>query len=220
MLKIEIHPGIADSGSSCDDHPYHSPFAMDWQEIITYSACLPHLEKQAQRLVDGFIGYLPLPMVYIRHEPFVRALIASFQSGNISEDVFLRETEFYTKMMRNDDMKKYGWARDDVFFDNNVEQYETNLSQYKQAARDRLSEFLDYEPSIEHSWDAEIYLRQVFTMDFYYKEMPYCLLDYRAVTIVKYREHLMLSSKEAADNSPLVGLLLCEQTGTSPLRFL
>lgn len=190
------------------DIAYGRRFVIDWKVLEMSATCLPELESQALELIRYFVGYLPVPIIYMPHENFVRALIATYKSGNLSKDTFLDEVEFYAKQIRNDDMKKGGWVKYKSYDESDMTRYHSYLSPYKQAARQRLSELMGYEPSLQHSLDAELYLRELLQTDDFHTAMPNGETDHKAVTIVRYREAFLLEGEEAADNSDLIGLLI------------
>lgn len=182
-------------------------FAMPWETLDTVAKCFPELEAKALRLIEYFLGYLPVPVIYMPHEAFIRTLIASYQNGTLRKDNLLDEVEFHAKRIRNDDMKKGGWVKYLVHDEADYKRYDMHLAIYKHIARDRLCELIGYEPSLDHSLEAELYLREFFQSDAFTSETPYCHIDHKAVTIVRYREAYLLQGEMTADDSDLMGLL-------------
>ena len=186
---------------------YGASQAISWKEIEASAKCYPEYETYTLLLIEGHLGYLPKPATYIPHEPFIRSVVANYKSGNIQEEQFLEELDFHCRRIRNDDMIKFAEITAEKYTEKDYNRYQSHLSVYKQSARDRLMSFLGMEPVLEHSIDAETFLRQLFQIDIYHDKLPFCEIDYRAATIYKYREALMLHGKETAEASSLVGLL-------------
>jgi hypothetical protein len=79
------------------------------------------------------------------HEPFIRTLIAMHKQNYIAQDELIAELDFHFKQIRNDDLKKHGFANKRQFDEQDRALYDSCLPQYKQAAKDRLAAFIDHE---------------------------------------------------------------------------
>ena len=190
--------------------------ALQWETVRLAASCYPEHDRESLFIIDNFLNYVPNPPIYIPHQPFIKSLSASFYRGALTEDQLVKELEFHCKRIRNDDMKKYGWAANRLYNDADYHRYDTHLGVFKQMARNRLCETIGGEPPLEHSLGAEIYMRQLFQLEDYHPDNPLTIFDNRAVTITSYREHLLLYGPEAADESILYGQYLCDYIGISP----
>jgi len=65
---------------------------------------------------------------------------------------------------------------------------------------------MGYEPLLIYSLPAEVLLRQLFESDELYSDMPMHQIDFRAITIARYREVLIVQGEQQADESDLMGL--------------
>lgn len=190
--------------------------ALQWDTVRRAATCYPEYDRESLFIIDNFLNYVPEPVIYIPHQPFIKSLSASFYRGSISEEQLVKELEFHCKRIRNDDMKKYGWAENRPYNDADYRLYDTHLAVYKQTARERLIDIVGSEPPLEYSLGAEIYLRQLVQREDYHSEMLPTIFDNRAVTITYYKECLLQHGPEAADESMLYGQYLCNYVGISP----
>jgi len=190
--------------------------ALDWKLVERAAQTYPEYERESLFIIDNFLNYVPNPQIYLLHQPFIKALSASFYRGELTEEQLIPELEFHCRRIRNDDMKKYGWAVNRQYNEADYHRYDTHLAAYKQKARDRLSNIIGAEPPLEYSLGAEIYMRQIFLPDDYHDEQHYTIFEHRAVTITSYRDFLIRLGPEAADASLLYGQYLCDYIGISP----
>jgi hypothetical protein len=178
---------------------------IKWRDIETASKCAPEHQKTALYMAFKWLGYYPEPHDYLPHLAFIQTLMDGYTKQLMPGEAFLAEIVFHMKAIRNRDMKSGGWVRFKERSDADYRSYETILSVYKHQARERLCFFLGYEPKVEYSLDAEIMLRQLFERDYYHTGMPPQQVDHKAWTITRYRELLITSGEQVADNSDLMG---------------
>lgn len=209
-----------DSDEFDEDRAHGRRFVVDWNEIVNYGSYFEEYEKEALQVIENLVTYLPEPIIYMPHENFIRAAIANYRQGSFSKETCLKEVEFHCKKIRNDDIKKHGFAKKRTFDADDYNFYENYLPQFRLVAKARLQEFLEYEPPLKFSLEAETYLRQLFLDDGYFNGMPFCLMDYRAATIFEYRKYLALYGETEAEASPLLSLVWCDQTGVKKETLL
>lgn len=174
---------------------------IQWNDLIVDATTLPHLKAIGQTLIEINLGYLPPADVMLPFEPYLRALIQSFWNGQILEEDFYDQVEEHVKLIRNADMKhniclKY----DEAIYRN----YHATFAPYGYAVRERLSRFLGYEPELEYSLIAELWMRDIMADETYRMPDEMTPDDIRAMTLIKYREVLLQQGRKAANSSPLV----------------
>lgn len=174
-----------------------------WKTLENAATILPHLDIQAQEVIEKRLGYLPSQHVVLPYEPFVRAIINSYQQGQITTKDYSNQLEAHIKLIRNADMI-HNLMPD---YDPQIYQnYTATFSLYGQMTRDRITTFLGYEPQLIHSLSAEMWLRKMFAQDIFQLPDYITTIDYKALTLIRYREILLEFGKEAADASPLLGM--------------
>jgi hypothetical protein len=173
--------------------------AVSWTDIERASNISPFETKIRLLWIKAYLGYVPTYDIYLPHLPFIHVLVDKVEKGLMEPDVFVDELLFQVKQMRNADMKKFGWVSKKEFTEEDYAYYDSYLADYKQAARERLCKLLTYEPKLEYSLYAEIYLRELFIEDRFYNDMPFCDMDYKAATIAHYRETYLRFGEKAAD---------------------
>lgn len=175
-----------------------------WSDIELHTKCHPEYEELALAWVRYALGYLPQEQAYMPYLAVLQTLVENDRTGKLPEGQFVDELLFYVKRIRNNDMKKGGWVYHTVQPESVLKTYETHLSLYKQQARERLCKFLGYEPLLEYSCDAEVFLRQIFENDAFYSDMPWCDADYKAGNIASYRQIFLKDGEAAADASEFI----------------
>jgi hypothetical protein len=178
--------------------------AVNWGDLITDATALTHLKGTGRGVIKIDLGYLPPDHVMIPFEPYLRALIQIYWQEAISEDDFCLQLVDHIKLIRNADMKH---NRCQTYDEAIYENYRSSFVPYGYAVRERLSRFLGYEPALEHSLIAEMWLRDLMADDSYQFSDEITPEDIRAVTLVKYREVLLTEGQQAADTSPLWGCM-------------
>lgn len=171
--------------------------AIHWDDMLVDATTLPHLKDTGRQLIQINLGYLPPADVTLAFEPYLRALIHSYWQHNLIEDEFMDQLEDHIKLIRNADMKHNTCLKyDEAIYQN----YNETFVPYGYAVRSRLSKFLGYEPLLEHSLIAEMWLRDIMADTTYHFPDYMTPEDIRAITLVKYREALLNDGKVAADN--------------------
>ena len=181
-------------------------FVMHWDDFMTTASTLPHYEARARSLIKLRLGYLPpTEIVYLPYEPFLRSLFSEYDNGRLEGDVFVKEADDIIKKIRNDDLNKHGFIPGGAFSESDYHYYETHLSLFKSAARQRLSRILGYEPPVAHSLFAETHMRQLMQEDYYYDDLPPGdKVDHRSYTIYHYCWELIANGGEAANAFALI----------------
>ncbi|GAB4002144.1 hypothetical protein GCM10028807_60130 [Spirosoma daeguense] len=175
--------------------------AIHWNDLIVDATTLPHLKDIGQTLVEINLGYLPTADVILPFEPYLRALIQGYWNGQILEEDFYDQVEDHVKLIRNADMKHNNCLEyDEAIYRN----YHATFTPYGYAVKERLNRFLGYEPELEHSVIAELWMRDILADQTYKMPEDRTPDDLRAITLIKYREVLLGDGKQAADGSQLV----------------
>lgn len=178
-----------------------------WDQLETYTNVYPELEPEAHDLIKKHLGYLPEPAAYIPHETFIRALIHQYKKRQLSELGFHEDVVFHIKHIRNDDMNQGGWIDNlGEYTAKDKERYSSYFSQYTDKARARLQWLLGYEPDIKDSLYSELLLRELCSVDWYHDGMPPTATDYKAMTILLYREAIKEHGKAFADQLPMLAI--------------
>jgi hypothetical protein len=176
--------------------------AVQWNDLLTDATTLPHVKDAGQELIKINLGYLPPADVVMPFEPYLRALIQTYCQGAVLEDDFYRQLEGHVKLIRNADMRhNLCLDYDDAIY----QDYHLNFSHYGYKARERISRLLGYEPDLRHSLMAELWMRDILSDDTYKIPEEITSDDVRAITLVKYRETLLLEGQQAADAASLWG---------------
>lgn len=196
--------------TSITGHRYFRKDAIEWSDLCASETSLSEHKEVARIMVQQMLGYVPLPGILARHEPFIRALIAQRKAGNITQQAFLDDLRKCIVLLRNDDMHMDCWMlRMAYTFDDYVE-YETTLAEYKDQSRARITKLLGYAPDLRFSLDAEIFLRKYFAME---GLDPFKVTDadYTVITAIKYREAYLTKGKDAANALPLCPKLVIQE---------
>jgi hypothetical protein len=177
---------------------------ISWKSLQNAATILTHLETEAQNLIEQRLGYLPAQRIILPHEPFIRALINSYQQGQLSSEDFSMQMEEHIKLIRNADMEQHLCTDYDPAAYKN---YTSTFIPYGQQAKDRITGFLGYEPKLEHSLAAEMWLRKMFAMDNFKLPEHITAIDFKVLTLIRYREILLEEGQKMADASPLLGII-------------
>lgn len=179
-----------------------------WDDILLQSKCAPEFRNQALSQIRHWLGYIPAEHIYMRHISYLQSLVAGYKSGTILFETFSEQLYTHLLNIRNDDMKKGGWVRFTTRHPADIKRYETYLSVFRQPARQRLSALLGYEPSLDYSLEAEVYMRQLFANDSFHTNMDYTEADYKAATITTYRQTFIQFGEAEADRLSFVTQML------------
>lgn len=176
-------------------------YAFSWADIDATAKILPELEDHTSKLIDSFLGYIPHCSVTLPYEVSLRGLINSFRYGLCSEEEYLRQAEGYIKLIRNEDFR-YDTCDD---YDQSIyDNYWQTFQPYGNIARERIASFLGYEPELRHSVAAELWLRDVLARDTQNLGKLFTQADCKVLTLIRYRQALLLQGKNAADTSSLI----------------
>ncbi|MBS0645191.1 MAG: hypothetical protein JSR97_01185 [Verrucomicrobia bacterium] len=184
----------------------HNRKLINWQELVDYESLYPEHKERAEKLIRICLGYMPPETgSFFYYEGKIRKAIERFNIEKYSEQMHFDEVYAIVTDIRNEDMKKDNFCRDE-YNERDMEAYTTyGLVPYSQIARDRLAHYLGYYPELKYSLEAELFLRYYLADDKLILNEKITAYDLRAMTIVKYREVLLTKGQEAADISPLVG---------------
>jgi hypothetical protein len=174
--------------------------AVSWKDLTLNATVLPDLESAAKDLIERRLGYLPHPAVTLTYEPYLRALLQNYHQGTLSSDAFTEQAEEHLKLIRNADMEHYSSPEPAPHF---VQSYQKMFGIYGQQVKERLTRFLGYEPRLEHSLMAELWLFDLMARDTLRLPEGLTAVDFKALTIIRYRELLFSQGKATADASPL-----------------
>lgn len=174
---------------------------VSWEDFSLSSTVYPELEQQCKDLIKERLGYLPHKKITIRFEPYLRALLKQYQFGDFEIDTLYNLADAQIRLIRNLDMKPNSCLEyDPLIYQNYLETYVP----FGQKVRDRLAVFLRYEPQLQHSLVAEMWLREIMAMDTLVLPSHITAIDFKAITLIKYREFLLSQGQAAAGQSPIV----------------
>lgn len=175
---------------------------VNWNDVVVEATILPTLKKAGQDAILHFLGYLPADIVIIPFEPYLRALIQNHRQSQMNDAEYLHQLKEHIKLIRNKDMEcSYNtYITDDTTIYKN---YERTFTPYGHVVKSRLTKFLGYEPKLEHSVVAEMWMRNAIAHDEIQLPDEMTAVDWKAIGMTKYREVLLEKGKSAADVSPL-----------------
>ncbi|WP_028524522.1 hypothetical protein [Runella limosa] len=176
--------------------------AISWKDLALNATVLPDWESATKDLIERRLGYLPHPAVSLPFEPYLRALLQQYRQGILSSEAFTHEAEAHIQLIRNADMAHYAFTEAAPHF---VQSYQKMVEIFGLKAKERLTRFLGYEPRLEHSLMAELWLYDLMIRDTIRLPAHLTAVDFKALTIVRYREHLLTQGQAAAEASPLLG---------------
>jgi hypothetical protein len=178
-------------------------YALSWEDVALGAIALPQLEEAANDLIGRRLGYIPDKSVSLKFEPFLRGLIQSHQLKNMTDEEFEFQVDEHIKLIRNEDVSLNTCEN---YPDSLYECYNKNFPIKGQAVKDRLKKFMGYEPKLEYSIVAEMWMREIMLDDSFLLSENVTPLDIKAITLIRYREVLIELGKERADSSRLWGL--------------
>lgn len=176
---------------------------VQWSDLVNAATTLPDLETDGRDVIEQRLGYLPSDRVILPYEPYLRGLIHGYRQGQMSEAEFHQQVDEHVKLIRNADMTHNLCLTYDADI---YQDYHDMYAHYGYAVKERLTGFLGYEPKLEHSLIAEMWMRDVMAKDTFKLPAHISAVDYKAIVLIKYREILLKQGKEAADASPLLQL--------------
>lgn len=182
-------------------------YAVGWNDILVDATTLTHLKEEARDLIWQYLGYLPLDTTILPFEPYLRALIHSHRQNQLSQNDYLHQLEEHIKLIRNKDMEStYNTyiPKDRLAYQN----YKKTFMPFGPMVKNRLMTCLGYEPKLEHSAVAEMWMRHMISGNTIHLPDTITDLDQKTVAMTKYREVLLKIGRPAADASPLIRLML------------
>ncbi|WP_149242244.1 hypothetical protein [Dyadobacter sp. 32] len=175
--------------------------AVSWEDLSLSATVLPDLVQKGKTAIEYYLGYLPDESVTIRFEPFLRSLIQQKDAGIIPYREYTKLAEEHIRLIRNEDVKH------NLMDDYDQELYESYHSGYVPfgaAAKQRIIDMLGYAPELKHSLVAEMWVRTILASDTIKLPDEMSPIDYKALTLIRYREILLSKGKLAADFWPLL----------------
>ena len=172
-----------------------------WDDLLVEATTLPTLKKTSRDFIKLHLGYLPADHVLMPYEPYIRALIESYRNNTLAVTDVLDQVEDHIKLIRNADMRYNTCQSYDAAI---YRSYNKTFVPYGYAVKNRLTGLLGYEPKLEHSVIAEMWLRDIMAHDEQHFPTEMTSYDWRALTLIKYREVLLEHGQLAADASSLV----------------
>jgi hypothetical protein len=192
-FKVAYEAAIQDSSKD----------ALSWDDLKLAAITFPELEAEAHDIIERRLGYLPHPTARIEFEPFIRALIQVHRQKQINDEDFEFQIDEQVKLIRNQDLNlNTCLAYDKEIYEN----YSENYHHYRNEVKERLTGFLGYEPLLEHSLIAEMWMQNQMADDTFQFPEEITTLDLKAITLIKYREVLLEFGLEEANNSRLWGI--------------
>lgn len=183
------------------DFGYAFSDAVSWEDIVIREKVHPELENQTLSLIKKRLGYIPRQSITLLYEPDLRLYYHQYLFGKIDLDGLYYRADELLKVMRKWDLK----ADMQLFEEPDIyKQCYQHYLPYVQMAHRRINQILGYEPSLEYSLAAVIWLSQGIAKD--NKPLHDCIsgVDYRVMTSIKYREIWLTEGETAANNSPLL----------------
>ncbi|MCK8491773.1 hypothetical protein M0L20_07905 [Spirosoma sp. RP8] len=174
--------------------------AVQWDDLAVASTVLVDLENVGLLLIKRLLGYLPPQHVTLPYETYLRALVHNYRQNQLSGNDFIHQAIEHVKMVRNADMKQNLCS---TYPPRDYTYYHETFTPYGLQVKQRLTRFLGYEPHLNHSLSAELWLRAELASDASSLSESITAVDIRAITLIKYREALLDNGKLTADKSPL-----------------
>ncbi|GAB3995697.1 hypothetical protein GCM10028807_36530 [Spirosoma daeguense] len=176
---------------------------VSWDNLVADAATFPDLKEKGREFIEHYLGYLPGDSVIVPFEPYLRALLNFYYKHQLDEDTFIEQLEEHLKLIRNADMRhNTSLTYDEAIYQN----YHKTFAAYGYAVKSRLTRFLGYEPKLEHSLIAEMWMRNVMAHDEIQLPDELTPVDWKAITLIKYREVLLEQGQAAADASAFLML--------------
>jgi hypothetical protein len=176
---------------------------IQWRDIEECAIVLPYLEEKAVQLIEERLGWLPHESVRLKYEPYLRGLLQNYLDDHIAVEALMYYIDEHVKLIRNEEMS----GNTCLDYDDSVyRRYDTDQVYYREAARQRVIYWLGYEPELRHSLTAELWLRDILAEDSFHLSGDVTAVDWKALTLIRYREILLAEGKEAADASELMAV--------------
>lgn len=177
--------------------------AVSWEDIVIREKVHPELEARTLSLIEKRLGYIPRQSITILYEPDLRLYYHQYLFGEIDLDGLYYRTDELLKVMRKWDLKadKRLFDEPDIY-----KQHHQKYMPYVQMAHRRINHMLGYEPPLEYSLAAIIWLSHMIAKDNHLSDDYTSAIDYRVLTSIRYREILITEGEEAANNSSLLAM--------------
>lgn len=166
--------------------------------------------RPEEDLLLKYLGYLPVAYdsehttrIYESWLPLVKGAMTYLAAGKYDQEEFDKSVYKYVQRIRNEDME-YHKCNEREMSEASKEAYAKWIPDQVQTAKERLAKFLGYVPDPAHAYQAEISLRTFASAAPPDLRAP----DFRAMTMVKYREVLFSQGREAAEKMPLLKTIL------------
>lgn len=173
--------------------------AVSWKEVAENEP-FPEHKQLSQTVIFRLLGYNPPARVTQPYENSIRQLIDHFKNGKIDDDRFFYGAVKNVKKIRNKELRGQTIPYGPEIY----EQYENFLPQYKCVIRERIVKLMGYQPALEDSIGAELFLRKQFVSDKNYLPEGLCSLDMQAITLILFRENIRLHGLDKANAADLV----------------
>lgn len=198
---------VAYMNDTTDDQGMNYSELVKWKDIELAVKISPDQQQSALEWISFALGYLPPQTIYMPYLAIIQSRYDIMMKTEKVEDKHFEEDLIILEQIRNDDMKKSGWLKNQ--FSEVIHQYAYDeiMPMYKHRARELLCRNMGYEPLVEHSFEAEIYLRYLFTMEDYHSGIKFSRIEMKAMAIAQYRSEYYLDGEKAADKSDLIGLI-------------
>ena len=179
--------------------------ARSWDDVVAAATILPELAEEAHKLLFLRLGFLPEEALLVRFGPFIRGLLETKQTQNMGEAAFEQAVDDVARDVRDAYMVADGWLDYGTYDPIMLMAYEEYLPQFREQARRRVTRICGYAPKVEHSLEPELYLRNLFSNDNFYRDAPIGPIDYMLATVVRYRQAYFPGGLAAARALPFLG---------------
>lgn len=179
--------------------------ARSWDDVVAAATVLPELAEEAHKQLFLRLGFLPDEALLVRFGPYVRGLLEAKQTQNMGEAAFEQAVDDVARDVRDAFMVADGWLDFGTYDPIMLMAYEEYLPQFQEQARRRVIRSCGYAPKVEHSLEPELYLRNLFSNDNFYKDAPMGPIDYMLASVVRYRQAYFTGRIKAAHALPLHG---------------
>ncbi|WP_259015510.1 hypothetical protein [Emticicia fluvialis] len=189
-LEIDIGNGFEDS--------------VSWDELVLKEKVYPELDGKIKELIEKRLGYLPRPAVTIAQEPDLRILYNQYRFGSLGQADFYEQADRLIKHIRNKDV-----SPEQRLFDapEIYKLYCKNYMTYVHRAHERINQFLGYEPPLEYSMAAVIWLtHQLSKENVNLSSKELLPIDYKVMTSIQYRELMLTYGEDMAIQAPLLAM--------------
>jgi len=175
--------------------------AVSWDDLLRSATVLTDWVQEAKDTIERFLGYLPDEAITIKYEPFLRSLLQQKHDGHLTPAAFRTQAEEHIRLIRNEEVKHNLMADYDAEL---YETYHTDYLPYGPMVKQRLIDMIGYAPDLQYSLLAELYLRKVMANDRIVLHGDMTPIDFKAITLIRYRQILLTRGQDVADNWPVL----------------